>query len=224
MAKRISEMDPIELPLSGEELLEVVQNGRNKKFPIGKLSVKGNEGDSAYDIAVANGFEGTLEEWLISLRGPEGPVGPRGPQGVEGPRGPKGDVGEQGPIGPLGPKGDVGPAGPEGPAGPQGPQGPKGEKGEAGSNFVTVQAVSWSAGQFNLPDGVTVEKIYSDSSLQINHGQNKFPKGWFGFIRESDPMTGMIPTNTRNIQIVDANTVIITNVSSFEEFDISIQF
>jgi hypothetical protein len=255
MAKRITEMEPLELPLSGEELLEVVQNGVNKRFPIGELTVQGNDGLSAFDVAVREGFEGTLEDWLASLRGPEGPVGPRGPQGVEGPKGPKGDTGNDGPAGP---KGDAGSEGPQGEPGPEGPEGPKGEKGDTGdtgptgpkgdkgdkgdtgdpgpvgpegpsgggggSNFVTIQATSWSAGQFTLPEGVTVEKIYSDSSLQINHGQNKYPKGWFGFIRESDPWVGIIPTNVRNIQIVDANTIIITNVSSFEIFDISIQF
>lgn len=33
---------------------------------------KGNDGASAYDIAVANGFEGTEEEWLASLKGDPG--------------------------------------------------------------------------------------------------------------------------------------------------------
>ena len=28
------------------------------------------EGLSAYEVAVANGFEGTVEEWLLSLEGP----------------------------------------------------------------------------------------------------------------------------------------------------------
>jgi hypothetical protein len=29
-------------------------------------------GKSAYDIAVDNGFEGTEQEWLASLKGPQG--------------------------------------------------------------------------------------------------------------------------------------------------------
>jgi hypothetical protein len=41
-------------------------------------------GLSAYDIAVENGFKGTEEEWLESLRGEEGPAGPTGPQGPKG--------------------------------------------------------------------------------------------------------------------------------------------
>lgn len=35
-------------------------------------------GDSAYEIAQKNGFEGTEEEWLASLVGPRGPQGPAG--------------------------------------------------------------------------------------------------------------------------------------------------
>ena len=53
-------------------------------------------GKSAYAIAVAHGFQGTEQEWLNSLRGPEGPKGPQGPdgpQGKEGKRGPKGESG-----------------------------------------------------------------------------------------------------------------------------------
>ena len=38
----------------------------------------GLDGKSAYEIAVENGFEGTEEEWLESLVGPEGPAGPIG--------------------------------------------------------------------------------------------------------------------------------------------------
>jgi hypothetical protein len=52
---------------------------------------------SAYDIAVQHGFEGTEEEWLASLRGPQGP---EGPQGEQGPRGLKGETGAQGETGP----------------------------------------------------------------------------------------------------------------------------
>ena len=43
--------------------------------------LKGDEGDSAYEVAVGLGFEGSEAEWVESLRGPEGPMGPQGPQG-----------------------------------------------------------------------------------------------------------------------------------------------
>ena len=71
-------------------------------------------GLSAYAIAVENGFIGTEEEWLESLKGekgiegPVGPQGPAGPQGETGPQGPQGIQGVQGPVGPEGPQGPKG--------------------------------------------------------------------------------------------------------------------
>ena len=56
----------------------------------------GLEGDSAYDVAVANGFVGTEAEWLESL------VGETGPTGATGATGPQGSTGPQGPEGPPG--------------------------------------------------------------------------------------------------------------------------
>ena len=46
--------------------------------------MKGDPGASAYDIARANGFEGTEAEWLASLKGDPGETGPAGPQGDPG--------------------------------------------------------------------------------------------------------------------------------------------
>lgn len=54
-----------------------------EKYDTDKLN-----GKSAYEIAVKNGFEGTEEEWLESLRGKEGK------QGLQGLKGEKGDKGE----------------------------------------------------------------------------------------------------------------------------------
>ena len=51
----------------------------------------GSDGASAYQIAVANGFEGTEQEWLESLQGPAGAQGPQGPQGETGPQGSPGE-------------------------------------------------------------------------------------------------------------------------------------
>ena len=65
--------------------------------------LKGEDGKSAFEIAQANGFEGTEEEWLESLKGEQGPQGEVGP---EGPMGPQGEVGPEGPMGPQGEKGE----------------------------------------------------------------------------------------------------------------------
>ncbi len=44
--------------------------------------VPGPEGDSAYDVAVANGFVGTEADWLLSLKGDPGDDGVAGANGV----------------------------------------------------------------------------------------------------------------------------------------------
>lgn len=44
----------------------------------GDDGIKGDDGDSAYEIAVANGFVGTEQDWLESLVGPQGEDGPPG--------------------------------------------------------------------------------------------------------------------------------------------------
>lgn len=82
-----------------------------------------NLGKSAYAIAVAHGFQGTEQEWLNSLRGPQGPQGNPGPIGEPGLQGPPGKDGKPFTYDMFtseqlenlkGPKGDVGPQGPPG--------------------------------------------------------------------------------------------------------------
>ena len=57
------------------------------------LSIDSLQGQSAYDVAVEQGFKGTEQEWLASLIGSEGPAGP---QGEPGPAGPMGQDGKPG--------------------------------------------------------------------------------------------------------------------------------
>ena len=89
---------------------------------------------SAYGLAVKNGFKGTEEEYLASLKGETGETGPTGPTGAQGPTGP---IGETGPTGPVGPTGAAGAAGPTGPTGAQGQTGPAGETGPTGPTGPT---------------------------------------------------------------------------------------
>lgn len=56
----------------------------------GPRGEKGDRGQSAYEVALANGYSGTPPDWLASL------VGPRGATGLQGPQGPAGPVGKGG--------------------------------------------------------------------------------------------------------------------------------
>lgn len=75
------------------------------KFISDLSGAQGIQGLSAYQVAVQHGFEGTEDEWLISLKGEKGETGPKGDKGVQGE---KGEPGIQGEPGPQGPKGDTG--------------------------------------------------------------------------------------------------------------------
>ena len=81
---------------------------------VNTTAVNGTPGKSAYEIAVENGFNGTVSQWLESLRGPQGLTGP---QGLVGPQGSSGTTtiinmtsgsGSGGGGGAQGPKGDTG--------------------------------------------------------------------------------------------------------------------
>ena len=73
-----------------------------------KATMVGDNGKSAYEIAVAHGYKGTEQEWLDSLKGLQGPQGEPGlkgdpfryedftPEQLQALKGPKGDKGEDG--------------------------------------------------------------------------------------------------------------------------------
>lgn len=158
-------------------------DGRTKLRPEYYDTVSGKDGKSAYEIALGNGFEGSEEDWLASLKGEQGKAGKDGADGTSvtissitentedsgnnvitfsdgnsvtiknGSKGSKGDKGEQG---------------------IQGVQGEKGETGNAGKDgtSITVDIVSESPS-----DGGNNIVTFSDgSTLTVKNG-NKGSKG-----------------------------------------------
>lgn len=81
------------------ELCELITNGGTGSATPGPPGEKGDPGDSAYQVALTHGFEGSETEWLASLKGPKGDTGLTGPKGEQGVQGPKGDTGSTGPKG-----------------------------------------------------------------------------------------------------------------------------
>jgi hypothetical protein len=65
----------------------------------------GELGQSAYDLWIDQGNEGSEDDFLASLVGAAGQAGEQGPQGQAGEQGPQGQAGEQGPEGQAGPDG-----------------------------------------------------------------------------------------------------------------------
>lgn len=114
-------------------------------------------GQSAYEIWLRLGNEGTEADFIGSLRGPRGEIGPTGPPGAPGPQGAagksayqvwldlgnrgteqdfidslRGPAGERGAVGEQGPAGEQGEQGERGIQGVPGPPGPKGDPGTGG--------------------------------------------------------------------------------------------
>ena len=105
-------------------------------------------GESAYEAAVRNGFEGTEQEWLDSLKGKDGRDGK---DGAKGDKGDKGDPGE---------KGDTGEKGQDGKDGNTPQKGvdyyTESDKQELIAELQDQQTFeTWA---FTLEDGTTVEK------------------------------------------------------------------
>lgn len=99
-------------------------------------------GDSAYEVAVSQGYVGTESEWLASLVGPQGPAGAAGATG------------------------------PQGPAGPQGIQGPAGANGADGFSPIANVVKTGTVATITITDslGTTTASIYDGSGATLVAG------------------------------------------------------
>ena len=114
----------------------------------GPRGEKGDDGKSAYEIAVDNGFSGTEAEWLLSLKGQKGETGATGPQG---------------PQGETGATGATGATGPQGPRGPQGPQGETGATGATGAAGASAYQIAVANG-FQGTEEEWLESLHGDDA------------------------------------------------------------
>jgi hypothetical protein len=112
-------------------------------------------GQSAYQIATSQGFVGTINEWLLSLKGatgaqgPVGATGATGAQGIQGIQGPTGATGAQGPVGATGAQGIQGIPGVDGIDGQNGADGADGADGDDG---ISAYQVALNEGFVGTPE------------------------------------------------------------------------
>lgn len=125
----------------------------------GDQGPKGDDGKSAFEIAVENGFVGSEADWLSSLKGEKGDTGDQGPQGEPGGQGPKGD------------KGDTGDQGPEGPQGEKGDPGEPGATVEAGDGLEEIEgklSVKADGGSIEVgEDGIKVRDDFLEGYIKL---------------------------------------------------------
>lgn len=161
----------------------------------GGSGAAGEDGASAFEIAVANGFEGTEAEWLASLKGEKGEKGDTGAQGVQGIQGEQGLPGEKGADGAKGDKGDKGDAftyadftaeqlaalkgekGDKGEAGAPGATGATGEKGEKGDKGDKGDTGATGPQGPAGADGKDFDGVLSGTILRVNGQQAIYDSG-----------------------------------------------
>lgn len=149
----------------GEVTVGKVNNSLNFDFkiPSGEGGTgTGADGKSAYEIAVENGFVGTEQEWLLSLKGADGAKGDKGDQGERGLQGEQGLQGIQGLKGDKGDKGDTGERGLQGEQGIQGIAGQNGIDGQDG--YTPIKGVDYFDGTngTNGQDGDSAYQTWLD--------------------------------------------------------------
>ncbi len=146
--------------------------------PAGEDGIDGVDGASAYEVAVDEGFVGTISQWLASLVGPQGPAGQDGANGSDGLNGQdglsayeiavnEGFVGTENQWlaslqGPQGIAGAQGATGPQGPQGIQGIQGVQGVQGPVGQPFTIADTYpSVAALLADVPPAVTQDNQFA---------------------------------------------------------------
>lgn len=161
---------------------------KGDKGDTGERGQDGLNGKSAYEIAVANGYVGSEDDWLLSLKGRDGSPGRDGRNGLsayeladgelefgtvgkwldslKGAKGDKGDTGERGQDGQRGERGEQGPIGPAGPQGPIGLTGPKGADGVG-----VPQKLTLSGNTLTLSDGGGSVTLPSQAATNAPAGQ-----------------------------------------------------
>ncbi|MFG2400757.1 GDSL-type esterase/lipase family protein [Streptomyces lydicus] len=175
---------------------------------------QGPAGVSAYELAVQQGYTGTVTQWLASLVGPTGATGATGATGPAGPTGATGPQGPTGATGATGPQGATGPAGPQPPLGAAGagdtialkstdptttnartPTGHASTHGAGGSDPITPATIgalattTWR--RRDLPDQSTADALYTGAAPTISTAQTTTPTaGYLKYAPAGVTLTG----------------------------------
>ena len=117
----------------------------------------GENGKSAYEIALQNGFVGTETDWLESLKGQKGDTGEPGAKGEPGEKGERGEKGE---------KGDAGAPGKDGVNGKDGTNGVDGKNGTDGYSPTATVTETDAGAVISITDknGTTTATVKNGTS------------------------------------------------------------
>jgi len=144
-----------------------------------KISEKGKDGKSAYEIALENGFVGTETEWLESLKGADGKDGINGKDGVDGAPGQDGIDGQNGTDGQNGVNGSDGKSAYEIAV----------ENGFVGTESEWLVSLEGSDGK-DGQDGVNGSDGKSAYIIAVEHGFTGTETEWLASLKGADGKDG----------------------------------
>lgn len=189
-----------------------------------KISEKGCNGKSAFEIAVENGFIGTETDWLESLKGADGVMGPQGEQGPSGLDGQPGIDGMNGSDGINGKSafeiavenGFVGTEaewleslkgkdGADGRDGADGAVGPQGEQGPPGKDGVTPDMSEYST-----------KEDYEDLQRKLQSLQDSAMDYILGLTNRCDSLNSSIQEKEEEILNLETRIIVLENRSGIE--------
>ena len=130
-----------------------------------------------YQLATQDGYTGTYEQWLESIRGKDGQDGANGQDGHS----PIVNIGEDGywyidnvntyvkARGENGAQGEKGETGEQGPVGPEGPQG---KPGEDGQNGISIVSIALTSSEENIDTYTITYSNGTTSTFTVTNGIN----------------------------------------------------
>lgn len=191
----------------------------------------GADGESAYELYKrVTGWEGTEAEFAEEIKGEKGDKGDAGVDGTNGVDGQDGEsayelavrlgdyTGSEEDFATL--MASIGEGGTGGGDG----GGIDVPAGLAPMLVMRIQVTDYFNNEWIVPEGVTIEKEYGDTSLRITHPYGRTPVGWSGLNSLADPPTMMTITSMRNMQVIDDNTFIITSVNGSATYELNVMF
>lgn len=210
--KRVTGWDGTE-----EEFAEEI---KGEKGDTGTPGADGQDGESAYELYQrVNGWEGTEAEFAEEIKGDPGADGADGESAyalavrVGGYEGTEEDFAALLAAIESGGTGDGG-----------GGTTPDLGTGISQMGVMRIKVNDFPTNDWELPEGVSVTKVYDDSSIELTHSVGRTPVHWSMLNLDADPPGMFVITEMRNMQVIDENTIRLTNVNTSNQYELNIFF
>lgn len=89
---------------------------------------------------------------------------------------------------------------------------------------VKIVVNNFDAGDFSVPDGITIEKVMNDSSLKVTHSRGKRPWSWSGLRLDGTTPTSFSNSSVNKMTHPTINECVITMVNTYQKAEYILLF